>query len=386
MGCSDAKKQDRLKSMSKREGKLRVGILFGGRSAEHDVSITSAQCVLRAIDGEKYEVVPIRISRNGRWTVLPSPPRLDCLAELGRLPGAAGVFSPLKEGGRLISPSDSTAAPAAPVDVVFPLLHGVCGEDGSVQGLLTLAGVAYVGAEVAASALGMDKVLMKHVFQQAGLPVAPFWWIARRRWQDEPDAVAREVERRLGYPCFVKPANTGSSIGISKAHDREELTEAFRQAARLDLKILVEKAIDARELECGVLGNDSPQASVVGEVFPGHEFYDYEAKYGDEGTRIQIPAEIDPALAAKVQAQSVAAFQAIDACGLARVDFFLERRSHQLYVNEINTIPGFTPQSMFPRLWEAGGVAYPELIDRLIELALERHEERQRTQGYEENP
>ncbi len=370
--------------MSACRSRIRVGLLFGGRSGEHEVSVTSARCVLEAIDREKYEVVPIRISRNGRWAVLPPLGELESLDNLERLSGGCRALSPWGEGGQLVSAAGMREDPGAPLDVVFPLLHGVFGEDGTVQGLLALADVASVGAGVSASALGMDKVLQKQLFQQAGLKVPAHWAFPRKQWQRQPEEVAGEIEGRFGYPCFVKPANTGSSVGISKAHDRQELTAAIDQAAGLDLKVLVEQAIDARELECGVLGNEEPEASVVGEVISCHEFYDYEAKYIAEGTQIIIPAEIEPQLSRQVQEWAIRAFQAIDACGMARVDFFLERGTDQLYVNEINTIPGFTPRSMFPRLWQTSGLSYRQLIDRLMELALERHRERRKTQGYEE--
>ena len=363
--------------------KIRLGLLFGGRSGEHEVSVTSARCVLEAIDREKYEVVPIRISREGRWAVLPPLAELDSLEELETLPGRSGALFPWPEGGRLAPAAGDSAVAYRRLDVVFPLLHGVFGEDGTVQGLLALADVACVGAGVPASAAGMDKILQKRLFQQSGLKVPAHWWFFRKQWYGQPESVIGEIERRFGYPCFVKPANTGSSVGISKAHDRRELTAALNLAAELDLKVLVEEALDARELECGVLGNEQPEASVVGEVVSCHEFYDYEAKYIAEGTQILIPAEVEGDITRLVQAWAVRAFQAVDACGMARVDFFLARNTHQLYVNEINTIPGFTPRSMFPRLWQTSGLSYSELIDRLIELALERHRERQKTQGYE---
>jgi len=370
--------------MSVRRDKIRVGLLFGGRSGEHEVSVTSARCVLEAIDREKYEVIPVRISRSGRWTILPPLAELNSLDQLESLPGGSGTLSPWRAGGELAAASGGSGASGGTFDVAFPLLHGVFGEDGTVQGFMSMADVAYVGAEVLASALGMDKILMKNVFQYAGLKVPAYWGFSRNLWERQPERVMDEIEQRFGYPCFVKPANTGSSVGVSKVHDREELAAALGQAAGLDLKVLVEQAIDGRELECGVLGNEEPEASGVGEVISCHEFYDYEAKYVDDGTRVVIPAEIEPAVAEKVRRWAIEAFQTIDACGMARVDFFLERGTNELYVNEINTIPGFTPRSMFPMLWQASGLSYRRLIDRLIELALERHRERRKTQGYEE--
>ncbi len=346
------------------------------------MSVTSARSVLSAIDRAKYQTFPIRISRLGQWNILPELDRLASLDELRSHPGIPVTLNPSGEGGHLTPPGATRRQDEIDLDVVFPLLHGVFGEDGTVQGLLTLADVAFVGAETMASALGMDKIFSKYAFQQAGLEAVPFWWFYRQVWRENPEAICSEIERRFDYPCFIKPSNTGSSVGVAKAHHRGELRQAIEEAASLDLKILIEKAIHAREIECGVLGNEVPEASVAGEVTYTHEFYDYEAKYQDNATEVIVPADLPEPVSEQVRSWAVRAFQAIDACGMARVDFFLERGTNRLYLNEINTIPGFTPRSMFPMLWAASGVTYPALIDRLIVLALQRRQQRQTTQGY----
>ena len=362
---------------------LRIGVLFGGRSGEHEVSEVSARSVMAAMDRERYRIFPIRILRNGQWRLLPEIEAGASIEQSLAEEGKQVLPDPSGQGGRLLSMADSGEVGMAEVDVFFPLLHGVFGEDGTVQGLLALTSTPYVGAEVAASALGMDKILSKPVFEQAGLTVVPFWWFTRSAWRKKPDAILDEIERRFGYPCFIKPANTGSSVGVAKAHDRAELKAGITAAAELDLKILIEQALDVRELECAVLGNDKVRTSVVGEVVCGHEFYDYEAKYIDEGTRVLVPADLPEVVADQVRRWAEQAFRAIDGCGMARVDFFLDRKTDRLYLNEINTIPGFTPRSMFPMLWQASGLGYSELVEKLIALALERYEQRRTTQGYE---
>ena len=358
--------------------KIRVGILFGGRSGEHDVSLQSAASVINALDRAKYEIVPIGITREGHWRV-------------GS--GAAQLLPQVLEHGDPVTPSVDPAGPkllslarAAPapgsrpeVDVVYPVLHGTYGEDGTVQGLLELADIPYVGAGVLASATGMDKDVMKRLFRDAGLPVVPWQLILRADWESHPGAVRRRIEGELRYPLFVKPVNLGSSVGISKVHHRRELADALNLAAQYDRKILVEKGIDAREIECSVLGNDAPQASVPGEVVPVNEFYDYEAKYIKEGSELVIPARLTARQTKRVQEVAIRAFQAIDGAGMGRVDFLLDRKTGKVYLNEINTIPGFTSISMYPKLWEASGIPYSQLLDRLIELALERHREKSRT-------
>jgi D-alanine-D-alanine ligase len=352
--------------------------LFGGRSGEHDVSLQSAASVIKALDAAKYEILPIGITREGHWRV-------------GS--GAVQLLPQVLESGDPVTPSVDPAGPKllplarsvpAPssrpeVDVVFPVLHGTFGEDGTVQGLLELADVPYVGAGVLASAAGMDKDVMKRLFRDAGLPVVPWELILRSDWESHPGAVRKRIEKSLRYPLFVKPVNMGSSVGISKVHARRELAAALNLAGQYDRKILVEKGIDAREIECSVLGNDHPQASVPGEVVPVNEFYDYEAKYIKEGSELVIPAQLTPGQAARVQEVAIRAFQAIDGAGMGRVDFLLGRKTGKVYLNEINTIPGFTSISMYPKLWEASGIPYPQLLDRLIELALERYQEKSHT-------
>jgi D-alanine-D-alanine ligase len=364
--------------------RLRIGVLFGGRSTEHEVSILSAQSIISAMDPDRFEPVPLYIDKEGRWLVGGSLKRLvsdDASREYVYLPPdptqhslipADGFPSPARGGGEGVG--------LPPLDVVFPIFHGLNGEDGTIQGLLELANVPYVGAGVLGSALGLDKIYMKRAFAAVGLPVVDYLAITRRKYEQDPDAFVALVEQRIGYPCFSKFANSGSSVGTTKAHDRVELAEGLRLAASFDRKMLVERAVDARELEVSVLGNDDPQASVVGEVVPAHEFYDYEAKYLDEGSRLLIPAPIEGHVADEVRAMALKAFQAVDAAGMARVDFFLERTSGRIILNELNTIPGFTRISMYPKLWEASGLAYPKLIERLVELAIERHNDKQRSQ------
>lgn len=366
--------------------KIRLGILFGGRSGEHEVSLTSAASVLRALDPAKYEVVPIGITREGRWLVGSTADKLlPAVLEDGK-PVTASVDP---TGPKLI-PLNSTshAAPGGgpEVDVIFPILHGTFGEDGTVQGLLELAGIPYVGAGVLASAAGMDKDVMKRLYRDARIPVVDWVLVLRSEWEEDRARVRKVIEKRIGYPLFVKPVNLGSSVGISKVHKARELPAAMDLGAQYDRKILVEKAVDAREIECSVLGNDRPVASVPGEVVPVNEFYDYEAKYIREGSELTIPAKLTPRQTKRVQELAVRSFQAIDCAGMARVDFLLERKTGKVFVNEINTIPGFTPISMYPKLWEASGLPYPRLVDRLIELALERHREKARTRYTYELP
>jgi D-alanine-D-alanine ligase len=364
--------------------RLRIGVLFGGRSTEHEVSILSAQSIISAMDPDRFEPVPLYIDKEGRWLVGGSLKRLvsdDAAREYVYLPPDPTQHSLIPADG---FPSSARGrGPGVglpPLDAVFPIFHGLNGEDGTIQGLLELANIPYVGAGVLGSALGLDKIYMKRAFAAVGLPVVDYLAITRRKYEQDPAAFIALVEQRIGYPCFSKFANSGSSVGTTKAHNRAELTEGLRLAASFDRKILVERAVDARELEVSVLGNDDPQASVVGEVVPAHEFYDYEAKYLDEGSRLLIPAPIESNVADEVRAMALKAFQAVDAAGMARVDFFLERTTGRIVLNELNTIPGFTRISMYPKLWEASGLAYPKLIERLVELAIERHTDKQRSQ------
>jgi D-alanine-D-alanine ligase len=363
--------------------RVRVGILFGGRSGEHEVSLASARSVLAALDPERFEPVLIGITRSGRWlepaeaaAALQAGP--DAAAETpvalqpgtGQAPAQPGAASPLPLPGGLAR---------AAVDVVFPVLHGPNGEDGTIQGLLELAGVPYVGSGVLGSALAMDKGAMKDAFRAHGLPTAAYEVVRRSAWEADPEGTVDRLERAFGLPCFVKPCNLGSSVGISKAHDRGELRAALGLAASYDRRIIVEAFVpSAREIECSVLGNDHPVASLPGEAVPPGEFYDYTAKYEDDRLRLEVPARLPPGVAAQVQDMAVRVFQALDLAGMARVDFFLRRDTGELLVNEANTIPGFTPTSMYPKMWEASGLPYRELVSRLIDLALERAEDRAR--------
>ena len=393
--------------------KLRVGILFGGRSGEHEVSLLSAASVFNAIDKNKYEVVPIGITKDGRWLTAADAERLLQGKEVNEpsqthlragdpeaTPGAtilargeavivppephrqSGSLTPFQtEAGLARRVSDR----AINVDIIVPVLHGTFGEDGTIQGLLELADIAYVGAGVLGSAAGMDKDIMKSLFVAARLPIVKHVTILRSTWEAEPKKVQKLVENKLKYPAFVKPANLGSSVGISKAHDRKELGPAIEEAAKFDRKIVIEEGVGgkkqkAREIECSVLGNDKPAASLPGEIVPGKEFYDYTAKYVDEGSQLIIPAKLSKAETKKIQQLAISAFQAVDCSGLARVDFLMDPKNRKIYLNEINTMPGFTAISMYPKLWAASGLAYPELIDRLIQLGQERHEEKKRNQ------
>jgi D-alanine-D-alanine ligase len=394
--------------------KIRVGILFGGRSGEHEVSLLSAASVLNAIDKTKYEVVPIGITKDGRWLTAEHAERLlrgdsdegartpqttlragDPEATLGAAVLAAGEsvvvppepsrrgvgLSPFQTDANLRRASDR----AINVDVIFPVLHGTFGEDGTIQGLLELADLAYVGAGVLGSSAGMDKDVMKSLFIAAGLPIVKHVTVLRSKFEREPKKVQKLVESKLKYPVFVKPANLGSSVGISKAHDRKELGPAIAEAAKFDRKIVIEEGVGgkknkAREIECAVLGNDDPKASIAGEIIPCKEFYDYDAKYLVEGSQPVIPAKLSKSEMKTVQKLAIAAFQAVDCTGLARVDFLMDPKSRKMFVNEINTMPGFTAISMYPKLWDATGVSYPKLIDRLIQLGIERHEDKKRNQ------
>jgi D-alanine-D-alanine ligase len=362
--------------------RLRVGLLFGGRSGEHDVSLHSARAVMAALQQAGHEVVPIGITRAGRWLVGGDPHRALGSGEVG---GEQSVsMLPEPGGAALVALGDaqvsSSKASVGSLDLLFPVLHGTYGEDGTVQGLFELAAVPYAGAGVLGSALGMDKVVQKALWRGLGLPVVEHLSMQRREFERDSEAVMDRVEQTLDYPCFTKPANLGSSVGVSKARNRTELQLGLQQAARYDAKLLVERGIDARELECGVLGNDEPMASVVGEIVAGADFYDYRAKYLDTGSQAIIPADIDADLASRVQRLAIEAFKAIDAAGLARVDFFLDRSNGQLYINEINTMPGFTEISMYPKLWQASGVSFSELVTRIAELAMQRFAERARNQ------
>lgn len=357
----------------------RVAVIFGGQSGEHDVSLASARSVISVLRKKGCQVIPIGITRNGRWLLHGDPYAI--LSDVAVQPDLAsdGPLDRNSNTGRELVPG-ATGEAFPPVDVVFPVLHGPYGEDGTVQGLLELAGVPYIGCGVLASSLSMDKIACKSVLASQGLPVIPSQTVIRTRWETEPNRVVVDIETALGYPVFVKPANLGSSIGITKARDRAHLVAALDDAAQYDRRLLVEQAVDrAREIECAVLGNDDPIASVPGEIRPSNEFYDYAAKYIDGKSELLIPAPLPPAVSARVQELSIAAFRAVDGAGLARVDFLLSDTSGELYISELNTLPGFTAISMYPKLWAASGLPYDELVERLIDLAMERHRDRLRS-------
>jgi len=381
---------------------LRVGVLFGGRSGEHEVSLASARNVMDALEKAGHTIVPMGITPNGHWLTqhdpmqqltgnsLPDHASSDHPSLLGSEPAVAGgqqrdgAYAHDRQGHEAsayntwsLLPQATAQTPLPEIDVIFPVLHGTYGEDGTVQGLLEMANLPYVGNGVLASAVAMDKVIAKQLFGQAGLRQVDYAVVMRRQWQQQPDTLVAELEARFAYPLFVKPANLGSSVGVSKAHDRNELTHGLDLACRYDRKVIVEAAVpQAREIEVSVLGNDEPIVSVAGEVVSGHEFYDYAAKYLDESSKLLIPTTLDAALVAEVQAMALTAFRVADCAGLARVDFLLDDACKTLYLNEINTMPGFTQSSMYPKLWEASGISYPALVDRLLGLALERHNDK----------
>jgi D-alanine-D-alanine ligase len=367
--------------MSPDKKRLRVGILFGGRSGEHEVSLASAASVIRGLDPDKYEAVPIGISKEGHWLIGSAAQKM--LPEV------------LKGGQRVMMTADPTDAALVKldgsgggqrIDVVFPVMHGTFGEDGTIQGLLDLAGLPFVGAGVLGSAIGMDKDVTKRLLQVAKIPVVPWITVHRHEWESNPEGTQGAVELKFSYPVFVKPATLGSSVGMTKVHSREELAPALNLAAEFAMKVLIEQCVVAREIEVSVLGNHDPKASIPGEIVPHREFYDYAAKYLEEGSQILIPAQLKPAQVTKIQKYAVDAFRALELSGMARVDFFLEKAGGKIYLNEVNTIPGFTSISMFPKMWEASGVFFRELIDKLIELALEQHAEKARTKYQIELP
>jgi D-alanine-D-alanine ligase len=387
--------------------KLRVGILFGGRSGEHEVSLLSAASVFSAIDKNKYDVVPIGITKEGRWVTAGDAEQLlkgeaagqshlragdpDATSSAAVLAHGEAVIVPPEPQRNALSPFQTDALTrrasdrAINVDVIFPVLHGTFGEDGTIQGLLELADIPYVGAGVLGSAAGMDKDVMKSLFRAAGLPIVKHVTVLRSEWEANPKKVQKLIESKVKYPMFVKPANLGSSVGISKARERKELGPAMEEAAKFDRKIVIEQGVGgkrhkAREIECSVLGNDNPTASVPGEIVPGKEFYDYTAKYLDEGSQLFLPAKITKAETKKIQQLAIAAFKAVDCAGLARVDFLMDPKTRKIYLNEINTMPGFTSISMYPKMWAASGLEYPRLIEQLIQLGMERHSEKKKNQ------
>lgn len=353
--------------------KIKVGVIFGGRSGEHEVSLMSAKSIIMALDPHKYEIVPIGITKDGRWLAAKESLAMMDHNQLPNLSSALVTSSSLN-----LPMVFNPTAEQKSLDVIFPVLHGPHGEDGTIQGLLELANAAYVGAGVLGSAVSMDKAMMRVVLTQAGLPLTKWETVIRSKWQAKPDEIIKVIENNIGYPCFVKPGNLGSSVGISKADNRAALINALNTACEFDRRIVVEEAVNKpREIECSVLGNDQPVASVPGEIIPGNEFYDYQDKYISGKARLIIPAELKPEQVETIQEYAIRTFKAVDCAGMARVDFFITQ-AEEILVNEINTIPGFTHISMYPKLWEASGLKYCQLLDRLIELAMERHEDRTR--------
>jgi D-alanine-D-alanine ligase len=370
--------------------KIRVGVIFGGRSGEHEVSVRSARSVIEAFDRERYEVVPINISKEGRWlspaesaALLPESARVLLPANVSGADEALTIVGdPSRRGLHRLEAEGRGGAGARGLDVVFPVMHGTYGEDGTIQGLLEMAGLPYVGCGVLASSCGMDKVAMKALFREAGLPICKHVWFLRGEWEREPERIRDRVLGEIGFPCFVKPANLGSSVGVSRADDAESLKRAIESAAGYDRKVIVEEGLDAREIECAVMGNDEPEASLPGEYVVHDEqakFLDYTEKYSSTGrVEFVVPAPIPKRLAEKIRRNAVRAFKSVDGAGFARVDFFLRRDNGKLLLNELNTIPGLTDVSGFPKMWGATGVPFPEVLDRLVELAFERHAEKSR--------
>jgi len=361
--------------------KLRVGVLFGGRSGEHEVSLASASSIIRGLDPQKYEAVPIGITKEGHWLIGEGAQKM--LPEV------------LRTGQRVVMSADPTESALMPIDgsargqkldVIFPVIHGTFGEDGTMQGLLELAGLPFVGAGVLGSAIGMDKDIAKKLMQVAGIPVVPWIAVQRADWERQPKEIRRAIEKKFKYPVFVKPATLGSSVGMTKVHSRAELGPALDLAAEFAMKIMVERAVSAREIEVSVLGNHDPRASIPGEIVPHREFYDYAAKYLEEGTQLLIPAKLKKSEVKKVQTMAITAFRTLELSGMARVDFFIEKRGGKIFLNEVNTIPGFTSISMYPKLWEANGIPFRELVSKLIDLALEQHREKARTKYQIELP
>lgn len=363
--------------------KLRVGVVFGGRSGEHEVSLHSAESILANLDTDKYEVIPLGITREGTWLLGVTPHEMLALGERtgegeSSPPEKAIMLAGDPHNHGLLSLESGKQVDGGPLDVIFPVLHGPYGEDGTIQGLFEMANIPYVGCGVLGSALGMDKEKMKMLFQAIGLPVIPFQTHQRKQWERAPEAVLEAVEQELGYPCIVKPANMGSSVGVSKADDRESLKQAITRAAEYDSKIIIERWLDVREISCAVLGNEEPETSQVGELVTEQALLDYDSKYVRPSFHFDVPADVPQTVAEELRRMSKQAFLVLDLNGLARVDFFLGRNDGRIYINEVNTLPGFTQDSVYPKLWKASNLSYSALLDRLIELALERYHDRQR--------
>lgn len=355
--------------------KFKVAVLFGGRSGEHEVSLASARSVINALDKKKYDVELIGITKTGKW--------ISGVNSLTFLEAQSSETALDNKKNNIVSAAKTSIANYSAadlalnkIDMVIPILHGPYGEDGKMQGLLEMAGIPYVGSGVLGSAVGMDKIAMKMIFQANNLPICKFQWFLRVEWGKNKNKIIKNIEKELGYPCFVKPANLGSSVGISKAHNKKELTAAIDLAVKYDRRIIIEEGVNCREVECSVLGNDNPQASIPAEIIPGKEFYDYEAKYTEGLSRAIIPAKLSKTIVKKIQDLSCKTFKVLDLAGMARVDFFIRKENNEILLNEVNTIPGFTNISMFPKLWQASGIKYSRLLDILIQLALERHKER----------
>ena len=367
--------------------KLRVGVIFGGRSGEHEVSVRSARAIIEAIDQKKFEVVPIAIGKDGKWLgpsqstqLLPTAVHRLLRSKPGDDPGDVALLGDPSHKGLISLRPQASSAVAEKLDVVFPALHGPFGEDGTLQGLLEMADIPYVGCGVLASSCGMDKVTMKSLFVQAGLPICKHIWFLRSQWRSNPEKILRNVKGNLGLPCFVKPANLGSSVGVSRATGKKTLAEAIDLAAEYDRKIIVEEEVVGREIECAILGNDEPQASLPGEYVIYEEsarFLDYTEKYASTGrVSFVVPAPLSKTITARIQRMAIQAFQAVDGAGLARVDFFLQQKGGELVINELNTLPGLTEVSGYPKMWEASGLSFTQLLEKLIELAFERHREK----------
>jgi D-alanine-D-alanine ligase len=372
--------------------KIRVGVIYGGRSGEHEISLRSARSVIESLDSEKYDVVPIAITMEGKWLgpaqairMLPEETKQLVPGKvINRASHDVAIIGDPSHSGLITLETENEGTASQPLDVVFPVLHGTYGEDGTIQGLLDMAGIPYIGCGVLASSCGMDKVAMKSLFRDAGLPLCKYIWLLRSDWERDPASILRRIKREIGFPCFVKPANLGSSVGVSKAIDKSSLEKAIDLAARYDRKIMVEEGLDAREIECAVLGNDEPVASLPGEYVVYDEaakFLDYTEKYSSTGhVEFVVPAPLSKSLIKKIQQMATRAFKAIDGSGLARVDFFLRRDTNELLINELNTLPGLTDVSGYPKMWEASGKPFAQVIDSLIELAFERHKDKSRNQ------
>lgn len=362
--------------------KIRLGIIFGGKSVEHEVSIMSTRSIVSILDSDKYDIVPVGITKKGQWITTENPMELLSNNSLDEGRKASGIFIGDPEKTGLVSfyhkAEQLVLDLKEKVDIIFPVLHGTHGEDGTIQGLFEMADIPYVGCGVLASSLGMDKAIARKVFRQHNIPVVDDRVVLRKDWEKDSENILSELDGQFAYPCFVKPVSLGSSVGVSKARNKSELEEAINIAFKFDRRVLIEEGIHAREIECSVLGNDDPIASIPGEIVPGKEFYDYEAKYLDSGSKLYIPADIPRDIARKIQEYSIESFKALECSGMARVDFFLEKNTNKIYLNEVNTIPGFTKISMYPKMLEASGVSYKELVNRLIELGLERHREKEK--------